>query len=80
MTLSPQRWYMTVTSRSGGAAFTDIQSIPVWTEGEDYITSLDESPAPASKPSTVFDITGRVITQPSVPRGVSIVNGRKVIR
>lgn len=80
VTLSPQRWYMTVTSRSGGAALTDIQSIPVWTEGEDYITGLDESPAPASKPSTVFDITGRVITPPSVPRGVSIVNGRKVIR
>lgn len=79
-TLSPQRWYMALTSPTGGTASTKVQKIPVWIEGEDYVTGLG-TPAALSVPSaSAFDLTGRRLTQPATFRGVSITNGRKVIK
>ena len=80
VTLNPQRWYMAVTSRTGGTP-TKAQSIRILVDGEDDTTgiSLTKSPFKGDLEG-LYDLTGRVVTISNTARGVSIVNGKKLIK
>lgn len=76
VTLKPQRWYLEITPREGAAYAVKKQSIDILVKGEtEGITSL---PAPTEASSTAFDLTGRSVKADA--KGISIVNGRKVVR
>ena len=77
--LHPQRWYMDITSRHSTPS-TRPQSIRIVVDGEDSVEGI-KAPATlngeTSNPLAV-DLTGRCIQGHA--KGVSIVNGKKVIR
>ncbi len=76
-TLKPQRWYLEITPREGGAYAVKKQSIDILVKGEtEGISTLPAAPSEAS--STAFDLTGRSVKAGT--KGISIVNGRKVVR
>lgn len=76
-TLKPQRWYLEITPREGGAYAVKKQSIDILVKGEtEGISTLPAAPSEAS--STAFDLTGRNVKAGT--KGISIVNGRKVVR
>ncbi|MCQ2293561.1 MAG: leucine-rich repeat domain-containing protein [Bacteroidaceae bacterium] len=76
-TLKPQRWYLEITPREGGAYAVKKQSIDILVKGEtEGISTLSAAPSEAS--STAFDLTGRSVKAGT--KGISIVNGRKVVR
>ena len=77
VTLKPQRWYLEITPREGGAYAVKKQSIDILVKGEtEGISTLPAAPSEAS--STAFDLTGRSVKAGT--KGISIVNGRKVVR
>lgn len=77
VTLKPQRWYLEITPREGGAYAVKKQSIDILVKGEtEGISTLPAAPSEAS--STAFDLTGRNVKAGT--KGISIVNGRKVVR
>lgn len=77
VTLKPQRWYLEITPREGGAYAVKKQSIDILVKGEtEGISTLPAAPSEASR--TAFDLTGRSVKAGT--KGISIVNGRKVVR
>lgn len=77
VTLKPQRWYLEITPREGGAYAVKKQNIDILVKGEtEGISTLPAAPSEAS--STAFDLTGRSVKAGT--KGISIVNGRKVVR
>ena len=81
VTLNPQRWYMTLTSRTG-ASSTKAQSIRILVDGEDDVEGICEfGNSEISKFGNVgFDLTGRMVSVKANSRGVNIVNGKKLIK
>ena len=78
VTLNPQRWYMEVTSRRGGSA-TKAQSIQILVDGEEGIESLTPDPSPRGRGGeSAFDLMGRSVS--GAVKGISIVNGKKIIK
>ena len=75
VTLNPQRWYMEVTSRTGGSS-TKAHSIRILVDGEEGIMAPSTSPRGES-PAT-FDLMGRRMMAPA--KGINIVNGKKIIK
>lgn len=81
--LNPQRWYMAITSRTGSyAASTKAQNILILVDGEDDTEGLEYAPSNSlSHDSLTYDLTGRAVSKnTNMKRGISIVNGKKVIR
>ena len=79
--LRAQRWYMSVTPR-GGKYSTKAQKICVLVDGEDDIEGISElaNSGISQSRNVSFDLTGRVVTTANMARGVSIVNGKKLIK
>ena len=79
--LNPQRWYMAVTSRTGGSS-VKAQTIRILVDGEDDVEGICEFVnSEISKLGNVgFDLTGRVVKPANTARGVHIVNGKKLIK
>lgn len=76
--LNPQRWYMSVEDRYGNSAPTKAMAVQILVDDEntteiERITAL--SPQQTSK---AYDLTGRAVEAGA--RGISIINGKKVIR
>ena len=81
VTLNPQRWYMALTSRTGGSS-TKAQSIRILVDGEDDVEGICEfGNSEIRKFENVgFDLTGRMVSVKDNARGVNIVNGKKLIK
>ena len=80
--LNPQRWYMEVTSRTGSSS-TKAQSIQILVDGEEGIESLTDSRR--DEGAVVYDLQGRMLSpfkgeRGEGPRGINIVNGKKIIK
>ena len=83
--LGAQRWYMEVTSRSGGYASAKAQTIQIIEEGEEGIGSvLRQQTTDNGQGTASFDLAGRKVLMKggaeTLPQGVTIVGGKKVIR
>ena len=83
--LGAQRWYMEVTSRSGGYASAKAQTIQIIEEGEEGIGSvLRQQTTDNGQGAASFDLAGRKVLMKggaeTLPQGVTIVGGKKVIR
>ncbi len=76
VTLDAQRWYMEVTSRTGGAASVKAQSIRILVDGEEGIDA--PSASPKGENPVAYDLMGRGVK--GAVKGVNIVNGKKIIR
>ncbi len=76
--LNPQRWYMELTSRTGGSASTKAQSIQILVDGEEGIETPSNSPE-GGEP-VAYDLMGRMVSPTTNVRGVNIVNGKKLIK
>ena len=76
--LGAQRWYMSLTARSGGYAATKAQSIKIVVDGEDETEAI-EAPSCSSKGESpvAYDLMGRGVK--GAVKGISIVNGKKII-
>ena len=80
VTLSPQRWYLSVTSRMGDAT-TKAQNIRILVDGEDDVEGLEMKIDNGRQNMVCFDLAGRVVrTTNNMVRGVNIVNGKKLIK
>ena len=81
VTLNPQRWYMAVTSRTGGSS-VKAQTIRILVDGEDDVEGICKfGNSEISKLGNVgFDLTGRAVSKATNVRGITISNGKKVIR
>ena len=92
--LGAQRWYMEVTSRTGGAASVKAQSIKIVVDGEDETEGIKTPsispvggellpPHPSSSPKgespVAYDLTGRAVRTAANVRGINISNGKKII-
>ena len=78
VTLNPQRWYMEVTSRTGGSS-TKAHSIRILVDGEEGI--MAPSTSPKGESPVVYDLQGRAVgTTTKYQRGINIVNGKKIIK
>ena len=77
VTLSPQRWYMAVTSRTGGSS-VKAQTIRILVDGEE--TTGIETSNLLKGGSPAYDLTGRAVSTATNVRGITISNGKKVIR
>ncbi|MBQ0165029.1 MAG: hypothetical protein KBS75_07510, partial [Bacteroidales bacterium] len=77
VTLKPQRWYMAVTSRTGGSS-VKAQTIRILVDGEE--TTGIETSTPLKGGSPAYDLTGRAVSTATNVRGITISNGKKVIR
>ena len=76
--LKPQRWYMSITARSGGYASVKAQNIKIVVDGEDETEAI-EAPSCSSKGENpvAYDLMGRGVK--GAVKGISIVNGKKII-
>ena len=79
VSLGAQRWYMEVTPRTGHSAYVKPQAINILVDGEEGIADSQLSTVNCQL-STVFDLGGRKVNAANLPRGVNIVNDRKIIR
>ncbi len=74
VSLSPQRWYLQLTSRNSGYS-TRPQDIRILVDGEEGIEPPSTSP---KGESPAYDLMGRSVKGSA--KGVSIMNGKKIIR
>lgn len=76
--LSPQRWYMEVTSRTGGYSSNSPRCVQILMDGEEGIEALSNDSL--KEGSASYDLQGRRVSAKANLRGVSIVDGKKVLR
>lgn len=78
--LKPQRWYMQITTRNGGyPSATHAKNIRILVDGEDETEGIKTpSISPKGENPVAYDLMGRGV-KGSV-KGISIVNGKKIIR
>ncbi|MCQ2292723.1 MAG: leucine-rich repeat domain-containing protein [Bacteroidaceae bacterium] len=76
--LGAQRWYMSLTARSGGYAATKAQNIKIVVDGEDETEAIEApSSSPKGESPVAYDLMGRGVK--GAVKGISIVNGKKII-
>ena len=76
--LKPQRWYMSITPKSGDYSATRAQNIKVLVDGEDDTEGIEApSTSPKGESPVAYDLMGRGVK--GAVKGVSIVNGKKII-
>ena len=76
--LGAQRWYMSLTARSGGYAATKAQNIKIVVDGEDETEGIKTpSTSPKGESPVAYDLMGRSVKAGA--KGISIVNGKKII-
>ena len=77
--LKPQRWYMVLTPKTSAPAATKAQSIRILVDGEEGIESLTPDPSPRGRGGeSAYDLMGRSVS--GAVKGISIVNGKKIIK
>ena len=77
--LKPQRWYMSITPKSGDYSATRAQNIKVLVDGEDDTEGIEApSTSPKGESPVAYDLMGRGVK--GAVKGVSIVNGKKIIK
>ncbi|MCQ2293214.1 MAG: hypothetical protein MJZ54_04190 [Bacteroidaceae bacterium] len=75
--LGAQRWYMELTAR-GGCYTTRAQSIKIVVDGEDETEAIiAPSSSPKGESPVAYDLMGRGVK--GAVKGISIVNGKKII-
>ncbi|MCQ2292801.1 MAG: leucine-rich repeat protein [Bacteroidaceae bacterium] len=92
--LGAQRWYMEVTSRTGGASSVKAQTIKIVVDGEDETEGIEAPftspvggellpPHPSTSPKgespVAYDLMGRAVRTAANVRGINISNGKKII-